>query len=235
MYENILRFNEAEAKIVIERFINSIDALVEQAEEEVERNRGESDFAYHLEGTLDNYISLVDGSGYPGNRVVAEALETVENKFQSPLNNLLLYVIHYNDATEAKMAGRREKLLTEFEIDISNEIDEIMRKLEEEDERRQREEEERRKEEEEREKRRQERERRKKEQQEIEAEYEKTRSNLLRQVSRRRKAGLDLSDMVPDRPKRITRGSINNLNRIIEKIQDEYRYLSGRGYRGQPR
>ena len=67
---------------------------------------------------------------------------------------------------------------------------------------------------------------------ELEKEYKKARRRLAEQIRRRRAAGVDVKYDLPDIPKRITEGSIRKIEKIITKIQDEYRYLRGRGYRG---
>lgn len=76
---------------------------------------------------------------------------------------------------------------------------------------------------------------RKRTREEIRRDYQKARRKLADQIRRREKAGVNVKYNLPDIPKNITEGSIRRLERIIAKVQDEYRYLPGRGYRGMKR
>ena len=95
------------------------------------------------------------------------------------------------------------------------------------------EEEERQKKEEEERRKQEEKQKRLEERQNLEAEYYRARERLRKQYNRRIKAGVDIDFDIPDIPQTITQGSINRIENLINKIQDEYRYLAGRGYRGQ--
>lgn len=238
----VLKFNQAQAEAIIERYNKNLDDNVAIAESQVPNNLGDSGYADQLKQIPQKFISTVDSSGYPGTRVVAQALETVENQYGSALNDLMLFIIEYFedmdyqpaiDATNKK-EEEREKNITDITTALDNEINNIMIQLDqerEEEEREQREQEEREKEREERKRKREERRRK---QEELEKKYYRTRDNLRKQISRRRKAGItDVSH--PAIPQKITQGSINRLEDLLNKLQDEYRYLQGRGYRGANR
>ena len=235
----VLKFNQAQAEAIIERYNKNLDDNVAIAESQVPNNLGDSGYADQLKQLPQEFISTVDASGYPGTRVVAQALETVENQYGSALNDLMLFIIEYFedmdyqpaiDATNKKEA-EREKNITDITIALDNEINNIMIQLDQEREEEKLEQEEREKERKERKRKREERRRK---QEELEKKYYRTRDNLRKQISRRRKAGItDVS--LPAIPQKITQGSINRLEDLINKLQDEYRYLQGRGYRGANR
>lgn len=67
---------------------------------------------------------------------------------------------------------------------------------------------------------------------ELEAAYRRVRKELQKLISRRKKAGVDVKIEVPDKPKKITAGSIRRLEGLKAKVKSDYRYLVGRGYRG---
>lgn len=225
----VLKFDLPQAKAVINRFNLEMEENELRALEEIPGNLGPSGYAADLESAVNNITALCESIGYD-ERVTAQALEEVENEYESELNKIRLFVIHYREDVETDLSAEREENITDITVSLSEKADDIIRRLqiEEEDEERRRQEEER---------RREEREKKRQEQENLEAEYNKIRSNLQRQIARRRKAGVEMPDVnVPDIPKRITRGSINRLNRMISYIQDEYRYLGpGRGYRGSRR
>lgn len=66
----------------------------------------------------------------------------------------------------------------------------------------------------------------------INSEYYRVRSNLLKAIGRRRKAGLDLTNLIPKIPTVITAGSVRKLAAVLDLVKTAYRYLSGRGYKG---
>jgi len=231
----VLKFNQAQAEAIIERYNKNLDDNVAIAQSQVPNNLGDSGYADQLKQIPQKFISTVDSSGYPGTRVVAQALETVENQYGSALNDLMLFIIEYFedmdyqpaiDATNDK-EEEREKNITDITIALDNEINNIMIQLDQEREKEKREQEEQ-------EERQKDREERKRKQEELEKKYYRTRDNLRKQISRRRKAGItDIS--LPAIPHKITQGSINRLEDLMNKLQDEYRYLQGRGYRGANR
>lgn len=238
----VLKFNQAQAEAIINRYNKNLDDNIAIAESQVSNNLGDSGYADQLKQIPEEFISIVDSSGYPGTRVVAQALETVENQYGSALNDLMLFIIEYFETVDRPSAinatnekeAEREKNITDITVALDNEINDIMLALDqerEEEEREQREQEEREKEREERKRKREERRRK---QEELEKKYYRTRDNLRKQISRRRKAGItDIS--LTSIPHKITQGSINRLEDLMNKLQDEYRYLQGRGYRGANR
>ena len=231
---DILKFTKAQAQAIMERFRADMERNETDAINSIPKNLGSSGYAGELIDLIEAYPIIVDSSGYDGIRVTAQALEEVEGQYQSPLNELRMFVVEYVetldnpsaiDYRDAKQA-QAEQNITEIRIAMDNKIGDILDELDQEKER----EEER---EREREEKQRERERRKQEQQQIESEYYKTRERLQKQVRRRKNAGVDLDFEIPDIPQRITQGSINRLQNLIDYVQDEYRYLQGRGYRGQ--
>lgn len=69
--------------------------------------------------------------------------------------------------------------------------------------------------------------------QEIEQDYKRERKRLQSLLSRRKKAGVDVSDIeIPGIPKKVTAGSIRRLQKLAQKIKTAFRYLSGGRYRG---
>lgn len=63
--------------------------------------------------------------------------------------------------------------------------------------------------------------------------YRRLRRSLQQMISRREKAGVDMSSIkIPNIPKRITDASARELQRLINKINDAFRYLGGGRYRG---
>lgn len=89
--------------------------------------------------------------------------------------------------------------------------------------------------EEEKKRREEEAERRKLEKQATESDYRRLRGNLLKLIGRRKASGLDLTGLIPEIPKKITKGSVRQIERLMERVKSDYRYLSGRGYRGTNR
>lgn len=241
----VLKFNQAQAEAIINRYNKNLDDNIAIAESQVSNNLGDSGYADQLKQIPEEFISIVDSSGYTGTRVVAQALETVENQYGSALNDLMLFIIEYFETVDRPSAinatnekeAEREKNITDITVALDNEINDIMLALDqerEEEERERREQEEKRREQEEREERKRKREERRRKQEELEKKYYRTRDNLRKQISRRRKAGItDIS--LPAIPQKITQGSINRLEDLMNNLQDEYRYLQGRGYRGANR
>ena len=69
--------------------------------------------------------------------------------------------------------------------------------------------------------------------QELEQDYKRERKRLQSLLSRRKKAGVDVSDIeIPGIPKKVTAGSIRRLQKLAQKIKTAFRYLSGGRYRG---
>lgn len=238
----VLKFTQAQAEAIIERYNKNLDDNIAIAESQVSNNLGDSGYADRLKQIPQEFISIVDSSGYPGTRVVAQALETVENQYGSALNDLMLFIIEYFETVDRPSAinatnekeAEREKNITDITVALDNEINEIMLALDQEREEEEREQEEQEERQKDREERKRKREERRRKQEELEKKYYRTRDNLRKQISRRRKAGItDVS--LPEIPQKITQGSINRLEDLINKLQDEYRYLQGRGYRGANR
>lgn len=65
--------------------------------------------------------------------------------------------------------------------------------------------------------------------------YERLRSNLMKLIRRREKLGLDMSKYRLGIPKKITDASARQIQRTINKIKDDFRYLGGGRYRGVKR
>lgn len=238
----VLKFNQAQAEAIINRYNKNLDDNIAIAESQIPNNLGDSGYADQLKEIPQQFISIVDSSGYPGTRVVAQALETVENQYGSALNDLMLFIIEYFESLDNPSAvnatnekeKEREKNITDITIALDNEINNIMIQLDQEREKEEQEQREQEEREKEREERKRQREERKRKQEDLEKKYYRTRDNLRKHISRRRKAGItDVS--LPAIPQKITQGSINRLEDLINKLQDEYRYLSGRGYRGANR
>lgn len=238
----VLKFNQAQAEAIINRYNKNLDDNIAIAESQVSNNLGDSGYADQLKQIPEEFISIVDSSGYPGTRVVAQALETVENQYGSALNDLMLFIIEYFETVDRPSAinatnekeAEREKNITDITVALDNEINDIMLALDQEREEEEREQEEQEERQKDREERKRKREERRRKQEELEKKYYRTRDNLRKQISRRRKAGItDIS--LPAIPNKITQGSINRLEDLMNKLKDEYRYLQGRGYRGANR
>ncbi len=224
-----LIYSKSQAKAILQRFEADMNRNEAEAVGGFEKNLGPSGYAGELIELVSSYVQIVDSMGYDGDRVTAQALETVERAYNSPLNELRMFVVEYIETLSTpsaveytnKKQAQYERNVTNIRVAMDEAIDQILTRLEQEEEK-----------EKEREERRKERERRRQEQERLEAEYYRTRSNLQRQIRRREQAGVDIDIEIPDIPQRITQGSINRLEDLIDYIQDEYRYLVGRGYRG---
>lgn len=233
----VLRFNHSQAEAILERFRGDMERNLMDANMEYANNYGSSGYAEEITGLVDAYIPIVDAAGYDGTIVTAQALEAIEGAYSSPLNELRMFIIEYvemvdtpnaREYTERKNA-EYEQNITEIRVAMDNEISEIMDALDaEEEERRRREEEEERKRKE-REERQRKREERRREKERLENEYKKARDRLQSQIRRREKAGVDVDIDIPDIPRDITQGSINRLEHLIERVQNEYGYIRWKG------
>lgn len=221
--------SESEAKMIIERFKNEVQRHEDIALQKIP-NSQPSGLADELIGIVDEWIISIDSMGFSGIQITGTALETANNNNSEALRRLRSYVItdspKAGQEIDSKEAEIYEKTVFDFHYDLDSAIDPLLIEAEQEEEERQKKEEEERRKQEEKQKRLEER-------QNLEAEYYRTRERLRKQYNRRIKAGVDIDFEIPDIPQTITQGSINRIENLINKIQDEYRYLAGRGYRGQ--
>lgn len=221
--------SESEAKMVIERFKNEVQRHEDIALQKIP-NSSPSGLADELTGIVDEWIITIDSMGFSGIQITGTALETANNNNSEAIRRLRTYVItdspKKGQEIDAEEAEIYEKTVFDFHYDLDSAIDPLLIEAEQEEEERQKKEEEERRKQEEKQKRLEER-------QNLEAEYYRARERLRKQYNRRIKAGVDIDFDIPDVPQTITQGSINRIENLIDKIQDEYRYLSGRGYRGQ--
>lgn len=220
---------ETEAKMVIERFRNEIHRHEDIAIQKIPNSRP-SGLADELIGIVDEWIISIDSMGFSGIQITGTALETANNNNSEAIRRLRTYVItdspKKGQEIDAEEAEIYEKTVFDFHYDLDSAIDPLLIEAEQEEEERLKKEEEERRKQEEKQKRLEER-------QNLEAEYYRARERLRKQYNRRIKAGVDIDFDIPDIPQTITQGSINRIENLINKIQDEYRYLAGRGYRGQ--
>lgn len=221
--------SESEAKMVIERFKNEVQRHEDIALQKIPNSRP-SGLADELTGIVDEWIISIDSMGFSGIQITGTALETANNNNSEAIRRLRTYVItdspKKGQEIDAEEAEIYEKTVFDFHYDLDSAIDPLLIEAEQEEEERQKKEEEERRKQEEKQKRLEER-------QNLEAEYYRARERLRKQYNRRIKAGVDIDFDIPDVPQKITQGSINKIENLIDKIQDEYRYLAGRGYRGQ--
>lgn len=222
-------FSEEEAKMLIERFKNEVQRHEDIALLKIPNSRP-SGLADELIGIVDEWVISIDSMGFSGIQITGTALETANNNNSEAIRRLRTYVItdspKKGQEIDAEEAEIYEKTVFDFHYDLDSAIDPLLIEAEQEEEERQKKEEEERRKQEEKQKRLEER-------QNLEAEYYRARERLRKQYNRRIKAGVDIDFDIPDIPQTITQGSINRIENLINKIQDEYRYLAGRGYRGQ--
>lgn len=221
--------SESEARMIIERFKNEVHRHEDIAIQKIPNSRP-SGLADELIGIVDEWIISIDSMGFSGIQITGTALETANNNNSEAIRRLRTYVItdspKKGQEIDAEEAEIYEKTVFDFHYDLDSAIDPLLIEAEQEEEERQKKEEEERRKQEEKQKRLEER-------QNLEAEYYRARERLRKQYNRRIKAGVDVDFDIPEIPQKITQGSINRIENLIDKIQDEYRYLAGRGYRGQ--
>lgn len=196
---------ESEARQVINNFYTLLET-----NSAAYGNRSDVKYTGGAGETVDTIESFINSVG---EQIVGSCLEEARKgiNFNDPY--------FYYETNNAGIIDLQDSMNEQFESQLGELIQELQEMI---------------KEAEEKEREREKEEETRKTKNELEAEYARARKQLQSLIRRREKAGVEMLGIkVPKIPKRITQGSINRLLRMSANVKSEYRYLSGRGYKGR--